>query len=713
MRRARVLLTTLFLLITAGTADFARAAPADLDPTFGIGGIVVVPPPGPIPGLEVGPNRPAAVAVQPDGKILLAVEACNSAPFVGCFRNPFALIRYNTNGSVDPSFGANGTVTGLGQTQVFAMLVQPDGKIVLLGGAQGSYWLMRLDGSGAPDTSFGNSGATTVALGMFVHVLLQQPDGKLLLGGISEFARPATVAVARFNVDGSADLSYGSDGIASQAVTRDRQASIDDFPGLGATLQSDGKIAVTGDLRNTVHGYDIFVARFTTSGNPDSTFGAGDGVVETSFTATAMHNAITATGVRQQSDAKLLVVGTQSTLPDFGSQVGILQLNADGSIDDSFGVYGRVVVRVTSVASTVTARWSADDYVLLVGRDYHPQSAPISGLITRITPEGLLDPSFGDCGTREFDEASYAYSTFVVGQQPDGKLIVSGFALPADVQISDNQFALARLQGNHSTTVFFSDEGPNPAKDGESVALTARVVGAAPFSSTVTFLDGGAPIPSCTAVPVMATDSTNATASCVAGNLSVGTHLLSATYDGEPVNPRTTSCPIAQFVDQSDRTTAIEYYNDVVDDYFVTTLPDEVAALESGTFRGWSRTGQSFQVHPLDQLAGSAPVCRFFSGGSFTPVITHFLTPLPDECAAVQQDPHWIFEGRVFGLDLPSYWGYCPAGQTPLYRMYNNGQGGVPNHRYLTDQGAADTLFSDGWVFEGSGNPGTIGCVWN
>jgi uncharacterized delta-60 repeat protein len=709
-----MLLTELFLLIAAGTAGFARAAPADLDPTFGVGGIVVVPPPGPIPGLEVGPNRPAAVTVQPDGKILLAVEACNSAPIVGCFRNPFALIRYNSNGSVDSNFGASGVVTGLGQTQVFAILAQADGKIVLLGGAQGSYWLMRLDGSGVPDTSFGNSGTTTVALGMFVDTLLQQADGKLLLGGISEFANFATVAVARFNVDGSADLSYGSGGIASQAVTRDRQASIDDFAGVRATLQSDGKVVVVGDLRNTVHGYDIFVARFDTRGHPDPTFAAGDGVVETSFTATAMHNAITATRVRQQSDAKLLVVGTQATLPDFASQVGVLQLNPDGSIDDSFGTYGRVVVRTTSrVANMLTAQWSADDYVLLVGTDYHPQSAPISGLITRIAPDGSLDPGFGDCGAREFDEASYQFSTFVVGQQPDGKLIVSGFALPAAVQASNNQFALGRLQGNHSTTVFVSDDGPNPAKDGESVALTARVVGAAPFSSTVTFMDGGVPIPSCTAVPVTASDSTNATASCVAGNLALGSHVLSATYDGEPVNPRATSCPIAQFVDQSDRTTAIEYYNDVVDDYFVTTLPAEVAALESGLFRGWSRTGQSFQVHPIDQLAGSAPVCRFFSGESFTPVLSHFLTPLPDECAAVEQDRHWIFEGQVFGIDLPSYWGYCPAGQIPLYRMYNNGQGGVPNHRYLIDQEAADALFNDGWVFEGSGNPGTIGCVWN
>src|SRR5262249_1702456 len=156
-------------------------------------------------------------------------------------------------------------------------------------------------------------------------------------------------------------------------------------------------------------------------GNPDRAFGRGDGLVKTAFTATSMHDMIVALGVRQQASGKLLVAGTQATLRDFqNQQLALLRLNADGPIDEPFGILGPTVPRTTTFSSSYwTVLWAADEYIVFVGEHY---LEGLSALMTRLAPDGSLDAGFGDCGTREFDETSYGLSTFVVGQQSDGKL---------------------------------------------------------------------------------------------------------------------------------------------------------------------------------------------------------------------------------------------------------------------------------------------------
>jgi hypothetical protein len=168
---------------------------------------------------------------------------------------------------------------------------------------------------------------------------------------------------------------------------------------------------------------------------------------------------------------------------------------------------------------------------------------------------------------------------------------------------------------------------------------------------------------------------------------------------------------LTQYVDLPGQVTAVEYYHDVFDNYFVTSLAAEVSALDQHRFQGWRRTDLHFAVHPLDQLAGSATVCRFFSGQTFAPKSTHFFTPFTSECAALIQEPQWLFEGLVFGLTLPDGQGNCGPDTEPLYRLYNNGQGGAPNHRFLIDKGLRDRMARFfGWIPEGFGT-GVTGCV--
>ena len=155
---------------------------------------------------------------------------------------------------------------------------------------------------------------------------------------------------------------------------------------------------------------------------------------------------------------------------------------------------------------------------------------------------------------------------------------------------------------------------------------------------------------------------------------------------------------------------AVEYYYADWNFYFETSFADEIAALDAGAFGGaWKRTGESFNVWP--QPTGSAvATCRFFST-AFAPKSSHFYTPFADECAAVKNEPQWQYEAIAFYLQLADDAGQCPAGTIPLYRAYNNGMGGAPNHRYTSHLPILDQMIAAGWSFEGNGITKVFACV--
>jgi hypothetical protein len=152
----------------------------------------------------------------------------------------------------------------------------------------------------------------------------------------------------------------------------------------------------------------------------------------------------------------------------------------------------------------------------------------------------------------------------------------------------------------------------------------------------------------------------------------------------------------------------IEYHHAEWDHYFVTAKADEIEKLDNGTFVGWARTGYRFSAYPFG-TPGSASVCRFFST-SFAPRSSHFYTPFATECEIVKTNPDWLLEGEVFSIPVPDLAGSCPAGTVPVYRLYNDGQGGAPNHRYTTDFAVRAQMIAHGWVPEGYGDLGVIMC---
>jgi len=160
----------------------------------------------------------------------------------------------------------------------------------------------------------------------------------------------------------------------------------------------------------------------------------------------------------------------------------------------------------------------------------------------------------------------------------------------------------------------------------------------------------------------------------------------------------------------------VEYHHATFDHYFITPVPGEIALLDAHAppFEQWSRTGFSFNVYPnAGAPAGSVATCRFFND-HFFPKSSHFYAAHGFGCeATIALFPDWFLEDdKLFNTMLPdATTGDCPAGTIPVYRMYNQGMGAAPNHRFVTSLAERQKMIGQGWVAEGAGAIGVGMCV--
>ncbi len=155
----------------------------------------------------------------------------------------------------------------------------------------------------------------------------------------------------------------------------------------------------------------------------------------------------------------------------------------------------------------------------------------------------------------------------------------------------------------------------------------------------------------------------------------------------------------------------VEYYNATLNHYFITPNAVEISLLGKPPFQDWQPTGYSFNAYkPGSAPAGTVAVCRFYND-HFPGISTHFYAPKGLGCEDVLSGfPDWTLEDdRLFYAYLPNaQTGNCPTGQLPVYRMYNNGMGGAPNHRFSTDSFVRQQMLNNGYAPEGAG----IGVGW-
>jgi uncharacterized delta-60 repeat protein len=284
------------------------------------------------------------VVIQPDGKIVVAGGAFPLFTFLGDFK----IVRYNTNGSLDRSFGSGGIVTTTfpAGSYAFDVALQADGKIIAVGtvftafdpGEQSDtdFALARYNPDGSADTTFGNGGqVSTDFVGMEddAFSVLIQPDGKIVaVGSANSSATFYDFAAARYLSNGTLDTTFG---VAGKVQTDFGDQNFD--RARSAALQSDGKIVAAGFAISQNGGVQNFaVARYTASGILDTTF-SGDGKTQIDFGNCCQ----SATKVLLQSDGKIVVVGGsngESSDDDFL----LARLNRRGALDATFGVGGEV-----------------------------------------------------------------------------------------------------------------------------------------------------------------------------------------------------------------------------------------------------------------------------------------------------------------------------------------------------------------------------------
>jgi hypothetical protein len=151
----------------------------------------------------------------------------------------------------------------------------------------------------------------------------------------------------------------------------------------------------------------------------------------------------------------------------------------------------------------------------------------------------------------------------------------------------------------------------------------------------------------------------------------------------------------------------VEYHHAAFDHYFMTPVAAEIAALDAKTppFQDWSRTGFAFNAYVnATAPAQSVAICRFFND-RFAPKSSHFYAPHGLGCEdMITKFPDWTLEDdKLFNAMLPDAAGTCPLGMTPVYRLYNSGMGGAPNHRFVTNLSERQNMLDKGYVPEGSG----------
>jgi uncharacterized delta-60 repeat protein len=437
-RLSLILAGILALAIVASTP--ITAAPGDLDPTFDGDGRVTT------NFLPVDEAR--GVAIQADGKIVAAgVAICPPclAPFTP---HLFALARYNRDGSLDLTFDGDGTVItdfDAREDEAFAVAIQADGKIVAAGSAFGpdaqDFALARYNPDGSLDTTFDGDGMVTSDFAGGndrARAVAIQSDGKIVAAGVafSSACLPCNGAptdnfgLARYNPDGSSDLTFGFGG---RQVTNFASYGRDEARGVA--IQTDGKIVAAGvaicdPCVPTVILHDFALARYNPEGTLDTTFG-GDGTVTTAFEIQDE-----AWGTALQRDGKIVAAG-HATLSSGARLFALARYATDGSLDPAFDGDGKVTTQFAEDDEARAVTIQRDGKIVAAGFTFL-FSGQSDFALARYNTDGSLDTIFSGDGLVTTDFGFANDQAFAVALQGDGKIVAAG--------VADGDFALARYK---------------------------------------------------------------------------------------------------------------------------------------------------------------------------------------------------------------------------------------------------------------------------
>jgi uncharacterized delta-60 repeat protein len=380
-------------LVGASTLSVAQAG--HLDTTFASAGIFT---------FQLSTNNGSncvanVVALQSDGKIVAAGQLGNNS----------GLIRLKPDGALDATFGNGGVVVvnkfGSDIDQVIVgMAIQPDGKIVAAAtGIPGGGQVGRFNMDGTLDTTFGTNGIATVPLN--AALLAFQSDGKIIVTG----GQLGSALMARLNSNGQLDTTFGSGGVAPLVS----------FGSSAIALQSDGKIVIGSGASFGATGA---LARYNTDGSLDKGFGISGQAASVAAPA----------AIAVQSDGKILAAGADTSKVSANGNstgFGLVRFNPDGSIDKAFGTRGGAITGFpnTTVTGAFAVTLQPNGDIVAAGQAGNNNPLTASFSLARYVGSGKLDSTFGKGGrvTTSFGGNADAFIRSIV-LQSDGKIVVAG-----------------------------------------------------------------------------------------------------------------------------------------------------------------------------------------------------------------------------------------------------------------------------------------------
>jgi uncharacterized delta-60 repeat protein len=409
-----------------------------LDTTFGASGIVST-------GFASGDDKASGVAVDSSGRIVVAGTSFNGS------NNDFAVARYTATGSLDFSFNGTGRVTtpfGSSDDVATCVAIDSSGRIVVAGytntgGSSGiDFAIARYNTNGSLDTTFGTAGTgkviTPIGSGSAtdeITAITFDSSGRIVVAGFSASGSNSLgFAVARYNPNGTLDTTFNSTGkvMTSFGSTQDLAR--------GIAIDGSGDIVVVGNTSNGTN-TDFAIARYTPLGALDTTFN-GTGKVTTDFNGFND----SAAGVAIDSSGRIDVAGTVTN--NTKNEFGLARYNANGTLDTTFGMAGtgKVVTDIGATSNDVPAALLLDSTgrIVVVGSTVSTTNGSSQFALARYTSGGVLDSSFGTNGETTLAIGSTTSGANAVVQDSSGRLVVAGYMSNG----SNADFAVARFIGS-------------------------------------------------------------------------------------------------------------------------------------------------------------------------------------------------------------------------------------------------------------------------
>ncbi|MBS1764357.1 MAG: T9SS type A sorting domain-containing protein [Bacteroidetes bacterium] len=415
-------------MLSLSSVSFAQInLPGTLDSTFGVNGKVMM-------AFSSNACMARAVAVQSDGKILVAGETYNGTS------NQFAVARYLSNGTLDSQFGTGGKTTisfGSGNSVARSIAVQPNGFIVVSGSyqtpSQTYFAVARLNNNGMPDALFGSSGKvqTSIVPGFnTAYAMAIQPnDGKIILAGVSfDTLNNGDFALVRYNPNGTIDPYFANGGKVrtSLGTTWDQINTIAIMPG-------SGKIVVGGRTSNA-----YALARYDSSGFLDNSFGFNGISTYTLFSQSEIINSLYI-----DNQQRIMVCG--STLIGGNMDAVFMRYLSDGNLDNTFGSNGISSFDLGGI-EVISAIAPQDEFI--VGAGTASSGGTSVFLALRMDTTGVLDGLYNAAGFNLISFPGSSGANALAVQPWDSYLVATGFYTFGTV----NNFATARFTSNFTFT---------------------------------------------------------------------------------------------------------------------------------------------------------------------------------------------------------------------------------------------------------------------